>query len=56
MPWFPPEPEEADAVAPPSAADLLDWHPHVQRPADARQLDLLAGLDPSNDPQSAPPG
>ena len=38
MPWFPPEPE--DDLPPPDAADLLDWHPHIQREPDPRQGEL----------------
>jgi hypothetical protein len=40
-PWLPPLPEEDEADAPPpSAEDLLDWHPHIQREPDPRQPSL----------------
>jgi hypothetical protein len=39
MPPMPMLPEEA-ANTPPSAADLVDWHPHIRREPDPRQPSL----------------
>ena len=36
-------PEEAETEAPPSAADLLDWHPRIRREPDPRQSSLPLG-------------
>jgi hypothetical protein len=42
MPPLPmvPEDDTAGEAPPPSAEDLLDWHPHIQREPDPRQRRL----------------